>query len=201
MIPFYRVTPALVERLRPRAIVMSGFARSFHQYDLASLRNVTDILRKSDIPTLCICGSHQLLGFVFNGTIDRVKRLHDEPMRKHRPGEAITNEGYHPEYFMENGLYRVRILRTDPLFTGFGKSALLRESHYCEIKKVPPCFRLLASTKDCRIQAIRHEDKPLYGVQFHPEYYSDSFPDGHKVLENFFRIAGATVPTRRGRSA
>jgi hypothetical protein len=30
-------------------------------------------------------------------------------------------------------------------------------------------------------------------VQFHPEGYTDAYPDGRRLLENFFRLA----PTRR----
>ena len=36
VVPFYHVTPELMARLQPSAVVMSGFARSFHQYDVKS---------------------------------------------------------------------------------------------------------------------------------------------------------------------
>ena len=31
--------------------------------------------------------------------------------------------------------------------------------------------------------------KPIYGTQFHSEMSPEAFPDGRKVLQNFFRIA------------
>jgi GMP synthase (glutamine-hydrolysing) len=72
-----------------------------------------------------------------------------------------------------------------------GPTPQFYESHYCEIKALPPNFQLLASTPECRIQAMKHRARPLYGVQFHPEDYSDRFPDGRLLLENFFRrVAG-----------
>ena len=35
----------------------------------------------------------------------------------------------------------------------------------------------------------------LYGVQFHPERYTETHPDGRAILGNFFRVAGLTTPT------
>jgi len=65
---------------------------------------------------------------------------------------------------------------------------MLRCDHYCEVKKLPPGFELLASSGHCRIAAMRHRDRPLYGTQFHPEGYDRPFFHGRTVLENFARI-------------
>jgi GMP synthase-like glutamine amidotransferase len=48
----------------------------------------------------------------------------------------------------------------------------------------------LADSEACRIQAIRHASRPLYGVQFHPERYSQRHPDGRTIMANFFGLAG-----------
>jgi GMP synthase (glutamine-hydrolysing) len=97
---------------------------------------------------------------------------------------------------MEKGFYTLDLTdegKRDPLFDGFatGAAPIVCESHYCEIKTLPPGFALLASTPECRIQAMRHQDKEriLYGFQFHPEDSTDRFPDGIELLERFFRIA------------
>ncbi len=71
---------------------------------------------------------------------------------------------------------------------------MVLEWHYCEVKKLPPEFVLLASNENCRIQAMRHASRPLYGVQFHPESYVETYPHGRTILRNFFRLAGLTVP-------
>ena len=88
---------------------------------------------------------------------------------------------------MEKGYYTLDLHGKDRLFEGCAAPPIVYESHYCEIKKLPPGFRLLASTKDVRIQAMRHESRPLIGLEFHPEDYSDRFPDGRIILENFFK--------------
>jgi GMP synthase-like glutamine amidotransferase len=193
VLPFTHVTPELMAHLAPQAVVMSGFARSFEQYDPRRFYGVTDWVQETDTPTLALCGSHQLLGFLFNRDIRREGPLCDEPMRRLRPGEPVTNPDYHPDYFMERGFYALELSavgRADPLFAGLGLTPYLYESHYCEIKSLPPDFELLASTLECRIQAIRHRNRPLYGVQFHPEDYNDRFADGRLLLENFFQRVG-----------
>lgn len=77
----------------------------------------------------------------------------------------------------------------DPLFAGFSKEIVVKESHAFQLSDVPPGFDLLASTPDCQVQAIKHRQRLVYGVQFHPEAYDTSHPDGRTLLENFFRLA------------
>lgn len=195
VVPFTHITPELMAHLAPGAVVMSGFARSFQDYDVESFHGVAEWVQSVHTPTLALCGSHQLLGFIFNQNIRRIQKLEDEPMRLLRPGEPITNPDYHPEYYMERGFYPLELTdagRTDPLFEGLGSPPHVCESHYCEIKTLPSGFQLLASTRECRIQAMKHQHRPLYGVQFHPEDYlpePEKLTDGKRVLENFFAMA------------
>lgn len=201
VVPFFQVTTELMERLAPDAVVMSGFARSFQQYEVKSFYSVADWLMQTRSPILGLCGSHQLFGFLFDRDIRGVEQLRDEPIRHLRPGEPVTNPDYHPDYFMERGFYTLSFTeegKSDPLFAGIGPVNHLYESHYCEIKTLPPDFQLLASTPECRIQAMKHRRRLLYGVQFHPEDYSDRFPDGRRLLENFFHLAksGAQAATK-----
>ena len=84
----------------------------------------------------------------------------------------------------------VRVIQPDLLFEGLWREPVFWQSHYWEMKEIPPGFELLASTDECPIQAIRQAGKPVYGTQFHPEQYTEEYPDGRKLLANFFRIAG-----------
>lgn len=187
-VPFYRLNVDFVRKVQPEAIILSGFGRSFQDFEVQEFYPVADVVETfTDLPILAFCGGHQLLGFLFNGTLRTAKRLYDEPMRLRRPGEPIVNPDYHPEYFMENGFYELTLHEPDPLFERCGDPPIVREAHYCEIKRLPPDFKLLASTPECRIQAMRHLKRPIVGVQFHPELYTERFPDGKRILENFFR--------------
>jgi GMP synthase-like glutamine amidotransferase len=186
-VSFLQADTDLVRRLEPSAIVLSGFARSFEQYAPASLEAVCSmVLDVTNVPMLAVCGSHQLLGYLYNGELEGGAQPVDRPMRLRKPGEPALNPHYHPDYFMEIGFHELDLHGCDPLFATCGAPPAVCESHYCEIKRLPPGFRLLASTPECRIQAMRHEERPLVGVQFHPEDWTDRFPDGRAVLQAFF---------------
>ena len=86
-------------------------------------------------------------------------------------------------------MYAVRIVQRDPLFDGLGEVIRVQEHHMDEVKELAGDLRLLASSEDCRVQAFVHRLRPVYGVQFHPEAASESYPDGFQVLRNFFCLA------------
>ncbi len=101
------------------------------------------------------------------------------------------NPEYHPGEFKEWGAYPVRIVERDPIFAGFGDRVRVQQFHRSEVKTLPACFRVLASTEACRVQAFVHRRKPLYGVQFHPEESTAAYPDGFRILRNFFGLPAA----------
>lgn len=64
--------------------------------------------------------------------------------------------------------------------------------HAFQMLQTPPEFDVLAATGECPVQAIKHRERLLYGTQFHAEAYDDAHPHGRAILENFFRLAGAS---------
>jgi anthranilate synthase component 2 len=48
---------------------------------------------------------------------------------------------------------------------------------------MPDCLKIIARTDDGEIMAVKHKDKNIWGVQFHPE--SIMTPDGVVILKNF----------------
>jgi gamma-glutamyl-gamma-aminobutyrate hydrolase PuuD len=90
----------------------------------------------------------------------------------------------------ERGFTEIQILERHGLFHGLGASASVYQLHGGELKSVPPSFKMLAEGELCRVQALSGESSPIYGTQFHPEMYDDCHPDGKKILQNFFVIAG-----------
>ena len=184
------VTIDFVERYGIKAIFITGTGYGWDTVSVPKLHNISDLMHRTTIPTYGACGGHQLLGFIFNRDLRRVRRLRDEPMRKLRPGEPDWQDSYRPGYFKEKGIHTIKTVKRDALFSGLPKTMYLPEAHYCEIKKLPPDFVLLASSKNCKIQAMRHKDRPIYGCQFHAENWTDAYPHGKRVVENFFKIAG-----------
>jgi len=188
-----QMTPEIVEPLKPRAMLLSGCGTFFQHFKPETFYGFEDTLNAlADVPTLGLCASHQLMGFMFNDGFRNLTKLEDEMMRPLRPGEPDVLDP-NPDalgFFCEEGFYPVRPVKADPLFDELPDPVVVRQSHYAEMKTVPPDFDLIASNENCRIQAIRHRERPLYGTQFHPEYYVDVYPHGRKILENFFRVAG-----------
>jgi GMP synthase (glutamine-hydrolysing) len=91
-------------------------------------------------------------------------------------------------HFMASGFYEIQQLRADPLWDGLPERMILKCSHYCEVKTLPPGFDCLAQSGHCGIEAMKHREKCLYGVQFHPEQFEEPFLHGKHVLENFGKI-------------
>lgn len=55
------------------------------------------------------------------------------------------------------------------------------ESHGFEISKLPKFLHVLGSSKNCKIEIIQYENKPIFGTQFHPEMSND----GQNLIQKF----------------
>ena len=91
-----------------------------------------------------------------------------------------------------SGATRIRLMGdVDPLIVGLPEEPWVMASHVDEVKDIPPGFRLLALGDPSRIQILRSDRRPMWGVQFHPER---PVPDadeawGDRVLANFLALA------------
>jgi GMP synthase-like glutamine amidotransferase len=176
---FYRdVSLDLVRRKGVKAIAISGSTTDWAEYDFKTFEPLFDVIR-SGMPTIGLCGGHQLIGLMAGATCDAIRKLN--------PGEPDEG-GFAPGWFKEVGFKPIQVIRDDPLFAGLGKTPVFLESHYCEIKDTPPELIVLASTADVRVQAFKHRDLPIYGTQFHPEASNSDHPDGFTLLKNFFHM-------------
>jgi GMP synthase-like glutamine amidotransferase len=207
IVPYHEFNPRVVRDLKPRAIALSGFGGPFQALDARLFRGMNDVFHQCDLPMIAFCGSHQLMGFAFNRDLHRVRRLRDEPMRRlgareHWPRVARGGDprSVLGRYFVAQGFFPIRRLASDPLFAGLPRTMIMRCSHYCEVKRLPRDFVLLAGSDHCRIEAMRHRARPLYGTQFHPEQYEAPFFHGRALLENFAAIVRRFWAERRSRS-
>ena len=122
-----------------------------------------DLVRKLDIPLLGICFGHQLIGVAY--------------------GSKVTDLGQTVRAFKE-----VRLLSNDPVFEGLPETIRVSESHRQALASVPNGFRHLAESSTSRVEAIVHETRPMYGLQFHPERSDDKNPHGQLIIQNFVRL-------------
>ncbi|MCA9039352.1 MAG: glutamine-hydrolyzing GMP synthase [Planctomycetaceae bacterium] len=78
----------------------------------------------------------------------------------------------------------------DALFKEIPDESIVWMSHGDQVEKLPEGFVSLAKTSTCPHAAVKHESKPVYGLQFHPEVTHTKF--GSQLLKNFVRtICGA----------
>jgi GMP synthase (glutamine-hydrolysing) len=123
-----------------------------------------DLVRETDLPFLGICFGHQLIGAAY--------------------GSQVVDLGQNVRAFKD-----VKLLRSDPILDGLPSSIRVSESHRQALTRVPEGFRHLAESATSQVEAICHQKRPLYGVQFHPERSDEKRPHGRIIIQNFLKLA------------
>ena len=83
----------------------------------------------------------------------------------------------------EYGRVRVRVDRAEGILSLMPDEVSVWMSHGDVVTQVADCFESLAHTPGCPIAAVRHRERPVYGVQFHPEVTHT--PQGSQMMRNF----------------
>jgi GMP synthase-like glutamine amidotransferase len=63
--------------------------------------------------------------------------------------------------------------------------------HFDEVVKVDGNLNVLASSRHCPIQAFQWKDKPIWGIQIHPEI---NIPHARTLLKNLISLNLKTSP-------
>jgi GMP synthase (glutamine-hydrolysing) len=125
------------------------------------LGNCGEFLEKASFPVLGICAGHQYMARFFGGEVS-------------------------PSKIPEFGKVELTILKDDEIFNGVPKKSIAWLSHNDEISKLADVFKLLAESENCKVQAMKHKNKPFYGLQFHPEV--EHTECGEQIFKNFVKI-------------
>ncbi len=157
----HAVTPEEVQARNPLALVLSGGPASVYA-DRAP--RIDPRLYELGIPTLGICYGMQLMAQDLGGSVDRTG------VSEFGKTEVRTYEG--------------------ALFAGLPEEQTTWMSHRDSVTAPPAGARIVAGSASTPIAAFEHEERRLYGVQFHPEVVHT--PYGTDVLKNFlYHVADA----------
>ncbi len=91
----------------------------------------------------------------------------------------------------EYGRAEFEVVVSDGLFEGFqaGERSTVWMSHGDRVATPPPGFKVLGTTETVKVAAFRSEERPIFGVQFHPEVAHTA--RGGEIISNFlFNICG-----------
>jgi len=155
------------------AIVLSpGPGRPERWHDFGVCR---DILRYSEIPVLGICLGHQGIANLLRGGVSRA------PMAMHGRLSPIRHDG-------------------SGLFEGLPQDFSVVRYHSLAITSpIGPQGHETAWADDGVVMGIEHHERPMWGVQFHPE--SIATEHGRAIAENFYSLASSFHAGRGRRTA
>lgn len=123
--------------------------------------NSAEYVKNLEIPILGICLGHQIIAQTYGAEIG-----------------AAGAESY--------AKIKLDIIDENDIFRGLGHEMEVWASHKDEVKTLPEGFKLLATSSICSVEAMKHESKPIYGIQFHPEVHHTE--NGEKIFENFYDV-------------
>lgn len=148
--------------LRPELIVLSPGPCDPAQAGICI--PLTRAAAEADVPLLGVCLGHQTIGEAFGGDVIRCHEI------VHGKMGAMYHEG--------KGMFR-----------GLPSPFLATRYHSLIVdrKTLPACLEVTAWLEDGTIMGLRHKEKLIEGVQFHPE--SIASEHGHQLLKNFLDAA------------
>jgi len=115
------------------------------------------------IPMLGVCLGHQAIAEVFGGTLTNLSTVF----------HGVASE--------------MTVVQDDPLFNGLPHRFDVGRYHSWVVNKpLPEGFALLAEEENGQVMAFKHQEYPIYGVQFHPE--SVLTPHGKQLLKNWVAL-------------
>jgi len=163
------VTADEVRRLNPKGLVFTGGPASVYEEGAPRFRKE---LLELDVPVLGICYGMQVV----------CETLGAET----KPAPA-----------REYGRAALRVVQPDVLLKNIPDRTTVWMSHADQVQQMSDDFVVLATTGTCPFAAVRHRERPFYGVQFHPEVTHT--PHGNEIFRNFlYDICGCEGLWRMG---
>ena len=124
-----------------------------------------ELIKNATVPLLGVCLGHQAIGAAFGGSVIKAPEIFHGKLSQVEHNKENIFKGIDSPYSVVR--YHSLIIENDSLPDELKITGVLKDNP--EI-----------------IMAIEHKDKPIYGVQFHPESIETDF--GMKLIENFLAL-------------
>ncbi len=146
--------------LRPEAIVLSPGPCDPDRAGICLA--LTLAAAEAEVPLFGVCLGHQCIGQAFGGRVIRAREIvHGKVATIHHDGRGA--------------------------FAGIDTPLRATRYHSLIVARegLPDCLEVSAWLEDGTIMGLRHRERPIEGVQFHPE--SIASQHGHALLRNILR--------------
>ena len=154
------VTIEQIQDLNPKKIVISPGPCTPNEAGIS-----IDLIKSSTVPLLGVCLGHQAIGAAFGGNIIKAPEIFHGKLSKVKHNQENIFKGIDSPYSVVR--YHSLIIEKDTLPEELEITGVLEENP--EI-----------------IMSIKHKQRPIYGVQFHPESIETKF--GIELIRNFLAL-------------
>ena len=146
---------AFNEKFNIKGLILSGGPSSVYEPNAPKLH---PRILEVNMPILGLCYGHQLLAQLTNGKVE-------------------------PAACKEYGIAEVAVDKPVGVLEGLREKERVWMSHGDTVFSLPQDYEELAHTQNCPVAAFRHKNKPIYGLQWHPEVIHTE--NGMRMLRNF----------------
>jgi GMP synthase (glutamine-hydrolysing) len=145
----------LNEKFNVKGLIFSGGPASVYEQNAPKPNpQILDL----EVPILGLCYGHQLIAQMVGGKVTKAKQK-------------------------EYGIAYVKIDNPLGVLKGLNRKEKVWMSHGDTVFSIPSDFEVLAHTENCPVAAFKHKEKPIYGLQWHPEVIHTK--NGMQMLRNF----------------
>ena len=153
-----------VRELNPLALILSGGPSSVYE---VGAPQCDPRIFELGVPILGICYGMQIACQALGGQVRAV------PSREYGPSQLRV------------------IADGSPLLAEVPSPTTVWMSHGDQVHELGSDFEALAETPTCPLAAVRHRDRPVFGLQFHPEV--GHTPLGSHILGNFLDLVAGSA--------
>lgn len=152
----FNTSPDTFKEHPPKGIILSGGPSSVYDQDAPELNlNYLEL----DVPVLGICyGLQSLVHTIHPGSVEKAEK------REFGRATLIVDDG-------------------SDLLSNIESQTTVWMSHGDHIQDLPTSYFSIAHTSNAPVAAVRHNEKPIFGVQFHPEVVHTD--EGKTIFKNF----------------